>query len=385
LKISNPPARFYIQNNFMHITFLDFDDISNPLLGAGQAITTLEVGKELIKLGHKVTVISARYPKSKDRIENEIHFEHIGIGTKFLRINNLIYNLALVFALKNVKADIIVECFTTPYSTLFSPLFTKIPVIGLPAFFDADRLSKKYHLPLFLIENFGVKFYKYFLAYTKYYEDKMKKLNPKIISKTISEGVSNEYFQIKKQASKHILFLGRFDMNQKGIDLLLLAYKQIEKNTKYPLIIVGKGNDQEKIQELINSLNLNRKVFIKNAAYGKEKEKLLSESICIILPSRSETFSCFALEAMAADTPLVTFDIPGLEWIPNSIAVKAKPFDEKSLAEKILFLCQNETQNKAIGKRSKQFAKNFTWGKMAKEYDSFFQEVIIHERRKNEK
>jgi len=116
----------------LHIIFIDFDDIKNPLLGAGQARATLEVGKRLVQMGHTVTVICSRYPGYRDRVENGLHYRHIGIGTKNIRLNNLWYIFTLPFAVRNLQADIIVECFTAPISTLLSPLFVKIPVIGVP-------------------------------------------------------------------------------------------------------------------------------------------------------------------------------------------------------------------------------------------------------------
>ena len=48
----------------LHIAFLDFDDLRNPLLSGGQARATYEVAYRLVKLGHKVTIICGRYPGS---------------------------------------------------------------------------------------------------------------------------------------------------------------------------------------------------------------------------------------------------------------------------------------------------------------------------------
>lgn len=65
----------------LQIVYLDFDDIKNPLLNAGQARATAEVGKRLALKGHKVTSVCSRYPGAKDRIENGIKYTHIGLGS----------------------------------------------------------------------------------------------------------------------------------------------------------------------------------------------------------------------------------------------------------------------------------------------------------------
>ena len=80
-----------MKNNKTNIAFLDFDDIRNPLLNGGQARATFEVGTRLVKKGHKVTVISSRYPGYKDRKENGIYYKHIGLGTGNIKVNNVFY------------------------------------------------------------------------------------------------------------------------------------------------------------------------------------------------------------------------------------------------------------------------------------------------------
>ena len=115
----------------LHIAFLDFDDLKNPLLSGGQARATYEVGKRLVKLGHTVTIICSRYPGSKDYVGDGIFYKHIGLGSNNIKLNNAVFFLALPFAVANFKADAMIECFTAPISTCFSPLFTKTPVIGI--------------------------------------------------------------------------------------------------------------------------------------------------------------------------------------------------------------------------------------------------------------
>ena len=136
--------------NSLSIAILDFDDVRNPLLGAGQAHATVEVGKRLAAKGHTITVYCAKYPGYKDREENGIAYKHVTPGTNNIRLNNFLYILSIPFIVPTIKADIILECFTAPVSTLLSPLYTKIPVVGIPTSFDAERFSKLYHFPFWM-------------------------------------------------------------------------------------------------------------------------------------------------------------------------------------------------------------------------------------------
>lgn len=363
----------------MNITILDFDDIKNPYLGAGQAKATLEVGKRLAKKGHRITVICSRYPGSCDRREEGIAYKHIGVASKNIKISNMFYILMLPFALRSVKADLIMECFTAPVTTLLSPLFTKIPVVALSTSFEAERFTKLYHLPFDQIEKHGLKFYRYYVALSEFFERKMKKYNPNVVSKVIPEGVGPEFFAIKRKTPKHILFLGRLDMGQKGIDLLLKSYAKIAAKSKYPLVIVGNGPDEKRIAEMIEEMKLSDSVKMVGPAYGEKKAKYLSEALFIAFSSRNETFSCFALEALASGLPLVAFDIPGIAWSGNEVAMKAKAFNTNDYA-RLLLSSQNESKMKLLGRKARNFAKGFTWEFVADEFETFFSYVIEKER-----
>jgi glycogen synthase len=365
----------------MKITFLDFDDIRNPLLGAGQAKATFEVGKRLVKKGHTVNVLCFAYPGSKDRVEEGIAYKHIGFSTKNIRINNALYILLLPFYVSRLKTDIVVECFTAPISTLLSPLWTKLPVVGLPTSYEAERFSKLYHLPFHLVEHFGSKLYKYFMPYTLPFDEKMKKTNPKIISRVIPEGVGDEFFQIKKKSNEFILFIGRFDIGQKGIDLLLHAYAKASKNISYPLVIAGLGPDEAKIRMLIRQLNLEKKVTFMGAAYGELKYDLLSRAVLVAMPSRHEGFSLFSLEALASGNGIAAFDIPGFSWADESVVMKAKNYSVNEYAQ-LLEMTANSSKMKKMQKDARAYALNYSWDNVAQEFEKFFIYILKKESRK---
>lgn len=365
----------------LHIIFLDFDDIRNPLLAAGQAKATLEVGQRFVKKGHTVTIICSRYPGYKDRKEFGMRYKHIGLGSANIRLNNLVYILTLPFTVVRLRADIIIECFTAPISTLFSPLFTRIPVVALPTSFEAERFAKLYHFPTDKIESIGLRVYKYFLPFMQSNLDKMQKVNPKVTYKIVPQGVGEEFFKVKKQKPEFILFLGRLDIGQKGIDLLLNAYKKIEKKITYPLYIAGNGPDEEKTKELINTLDLSRSVKLLGNVQGKVKEDLYAKAAFVAFPSRHEGFSLVSLEALASGNSLVGFNIPSLQFASEPHIYTVKSFDVNAYAKKLLEVSKHNSL--AQEKKSKQFAKQYSWENVTNGMELFLQEIIRKE--KNEK
>lgn len=363
----------------MKIVFLDFDDIKNPLLGAGQARATYEVGFRLAQKGNSVVSLCAKYPGYRDRIEHGIEYRHIGLSTPYIKLNNFLYFFTIPFAVARLQADIIVECFTAPISTLFSPLFTKIPVVALPTVFSADHFSKKYHIPLTWIEALGCRLYRYFMPYIEEDEKKMRSYNPTIISRMIPQGVGDEYFRVKQRAPAYILYLGRIDIAQKGIDLLLRAYAKVADTIGMPLVIAGHGPDEESLQQLIKTLQLENSVTFVGPAYGKTKMKLLSGAHVVAFPSRYDNLPLFSLEALASGLPLVAFSTKEFSWLRPEFSYTAPPFDIDAYGKALLLaVTSDKTKQKKITARN--YAKHFTWDTVATQMNKFFTEIIIKEK-----
>lgn len=357
-----------------HLAILDFDDVKNPLLGAGQAWATHHVGKRLAKRGYEITVLTSKYPGYKDRRENGIRYIHIGLGTKNIKINNAAYFFAVPYHVMRLKVDLIIECFTAPISTMFSPLFTKVPVIGLPSMFNAYEFTKKYHLPFHWIEKLGIKLYKNMIAYSDVDNAKIRSLNRNAKVKIIPQGVDEYYFKLPHHKPKHILFLSRFDIKQKGIDLLLKAYAKIADQTPYPLVIAGHGPDEMKIRSLAGRLGIKEKVIFAGSAYGKKKARLMSNALCVAFPSRHDEMCLWTLEALAAGLPIVCFDLPESKWIADQAVIKVPKFEIDAYSQALLKL-EESNYNSALRIRAKTFARKFSWDYVTQQFDIYLNEV----------
>ena len=136
-------------------------------------------------------------------------------------------------------------------------------------------------------------------------------------SLTISESVipnlidAPKTFRSKK--NNNLLFLGRINPI-KNIDVLVEAYSNLksEYKNKFSLIIVGEAfldyekKYLEKLKTLIKTKQLENKIKFLGPVYGTKKFKIISQSFCLILPSKSENFGNVVLEAMSQKTPVIT-------------------------------------------------------------------------------
>ncbi len=366
----------------MKIAIIDMDNLKNPYWAAGQARATREVGK-ILALKHTVTVYTSKYSGWKDYAEDGIQYNHVGLNFSNPFINNVLFIIAIPFVVRKIQADIVIENFNAPTSVSFSPIFTKIPVIALPTMFNAKEFARKYKLPFHWVEKIGFKFYKYLLPYSEVDSKKARSLNPNIIYKIVHQGVGEEYFKITQKKPKFILFLGRFDIAQKGIDLLLRAYAKVSAKIGYTLVIAGHGPDENKIDNLIKELKVGKFVKIVGPAYGKKKLKLMSEALFVAFPSRHDEMCLWALEALAGGLPLVGFDISESKWLSKDISLKAKPFDINHYAEILLKATDLKVIN-PMRKNARIITRKYTWEKVASEFEKFIKIVLKKEGRKNE-
>ena len=87
----------------LSIVFLDFDDIKNPLLGAGQAKATLEVGKRLVKKGHELLSFLRDIPDIKIELNPGLIISTLELELEIL--NSIISRISFVtsFYHKTIK------------------------------------------------------------------------------------------------------------------------------------------------------------------------------------------------------------------------------------------------------------------------------------------
>ncbi|WP_433630290.1 glycosyltransferase family 4 protein [Halomicrococcus sp. NG-SE-24] len=113
------------------------------------------------------------------------------------------------------------------------------------------------------------------------------------------------------QDSKTILYLGRLGQ-RKNVQCLLRAWKTVEQQyPEYELKIAGTGPAQEELEILASQLGLENVEFL-GFVSEEEKRRLMRESLLFVIPSIIEGYVTTGLEAMAAGTPVVGANAPGI-------------------------------------------------------------------------
>lgn len=171
------------------------------------------------------------------------------------------------------------------------------------------------------------------------------------------------------QDSKVILSVGRYRY-QKGYDLLMYAWGQIQNKKGWKLIIVGEGEDKQKIIELTKKLKIENTVELHlattNIAQYFEKASIYCMS------SRFEGLPMVLLEAQSFGLPIVSFDCDTgpAELIEENITgylVEPENIDELSLKINAMINLDQETYLK-MSECAKENINNFKVSEIIKNW-----------------
>jgi phosphatidyl-myo-inositol alpha-mannosyltransferase len=353
------------------IIFSTYDDRDNPYYGGGGAYAIYEVAKRLLD-EYDVTVITGNYPHAKkEEMIDGIRYKRIGPGSLGPRRSQLLFHMLLPQVIKKEQFDVWIESFTPPISTSRLQVFTKKPVIGLAHMLSSEDMERKYKLPFHILENSGLKKYNYFIVLTEAFKQKIEKVNKTATTFLIPNGVSPVTFApSKSRKEEYILFLGRLEFDQKGLDLLLDAYADIAPQTKAKLILAGSGiaRDAKRIENKIKGLGLQHRVTMTGKVVGAEKEQLMRDASVIAIPSRFETFGMVALEAMSYGKPIVSFDIEGLQWVPARSIIRTKAFDAAQFGQNIFRVLIDQNLQKDMTTAALAAVQDYSWDIITKRY-----------------
>jgi glycosyltransferase involved in cell wall biosynthesis len=142
-------------------------------------------------------------------------------------------------------------------------------------------------------------------------------------------GVSVPSFDSHPQRRDYALWMGRFDIETKGIDLLLRAQAWLAADRRPELRLHGPDwrGGKERAARMVHDLGLEGSVTIGPPVYGSEKWKLLRECGVFLFTSRWDSSSMMALEAAGAGAPLVATDTTfvGRELAENGASILVEP------------------------------------------------------------
>lgn len=315
----------------------------------------------LNRLGHQVTILSVdtrfRFYWRKLGVQCDVH-NNIATYNIFLlpyallfflpkRIKDLFYAWQLELLYKRA-----VQQYGKPdaiYSHYLSNTIKAIP------------LKKKYHIPIVAMEHWSQMAYPKIpnntISTAKYVYSSIDQLI------TVSSALKNNIFQqigcdsivipnmvgkefhylpsnLKKKESIQLITTGRL-IPEKHFDMLIQAIANIS-TPKLQLYIIGNGSEKQKLQKLVEKLQVKDQIQLLGHKSKQEIVTLLQQSDIFVLPSQSETFGVAYIEALACGLPIIATDCGGPRDIvtqKNGLLIPVN--DQQALEQAIVQMSHN--------------------------------------------
>lgn len=132
----------------------------------------------------------------------------------------------------------------------------------------------------------------------------------------------------------------------------------------------------ERLKRLITELKAEEYVELLGYVADKDLPNLYKNSIAFVFPSLSEGFGLPGLEAMQAGALVLASDIPVFREVYKNNVAYFDPLSVESIAETMKKALDLAPDRKAeIIKNAKDFAKRYSWAKMAKETLKIYEEA----------
>lgn len=190
----------------------------------------------------------------------------------------------------------------------------KAKVVLIPhGCYDQTLLKYNWFLKKIVIyfERFVFKKIFFFQAFTKLDKKNISKVFNKHKIKIVPIPIEIEKKKFKVVKQNYFSYVGRYDIETKGIDLLIEAYKLVPESLRIPIIMHGtngKNTDINDVKNLVRDKNMEKYFKIKGPIYGEKKIKFQSSSLMSIQLSRWDAFSLSVWETISLNVPCLISD-----------------------------------------------------------------------------
>lgn len=357
-------------------------------LGEAGSIHTIRWVNSLSEKGIEVILVSLKGNfDNVEKISKKVKVIYLPFGTKLGYYLN-------VFALKKIiskeKPDLINAHYASGYGTLgrlsgFNKKLLNVWGSDVYDFPNESKLKKR------IIEK-NLKNYTA-IASTSYCmaEETKKYLENKSKEIFITPfGVDTEKFKnlnIEKKENEITIGIVKTLTEKYGIEYLIKAIKElenildIENYKKIRLLIYGKGELKNKLEDLTKELQIEDKVIFKGYISNEDVPKALNEMDIFVVPSilDSESFGVAAVEAMACEIPVIASSVGGLKEVivDKETGYLLPKKDHKEIAKYLKKLILDKNLRISLGKNGrKRVLENYDWNSNVDYMIKIYREIV---------
>jgi glycosyltransferase involved in cell wall biosynthesis len=209
-------------------------------------------------------------------------------------------------------------------------------------------------------------------------------------STVISNGLDTEKFSPRQDhddnvearyalpAGPRILFVGRLAKDKK-IDLLIEAITRVNLSQNAHLLLVGRGDDRERLEALTASLGMQERIHFLGFVPDEDLPSIYRHSNIFAIASTVEVQSIPTLEAAATGLPIVAVDAAALPELVhnNQNGFLVSPGDPKDFAEAIQKILDNQEKIPDFARASLAIGHQHSEVETFHAYETLYRELSL--------
>ncbi len=360
----------------------------------GSGIVATELGMSLAKKGYEVHFISSELPARLDMTDPNIFFHKVNVQTYPL-FKHQPFDIALSSTIYQVvklyKLDILHAHYAIPYA--YAAFFAKqmlkeensdIPLVttlhGTDITLVGQHPSYKHAVEFSINQSDAITSVSESLK-----KDTLQFFNIKKEIQVITNFIDNSVF-IKKSDCERKQFADSDEKilihvsnlrPVKRVEEVLEIFKNVQKKINSKLVIIGEGPDMEKVNQFLEE---NPDLINKVRLLGKVNDlyRILQLSDVFLLPSEQESFGLAALEAMAAETPVISSNAGGIPEvnIQGETGFLAEIGNVEAMSNYTIKLLSDEKLLAQLKKNAKEQALRFDLKNILPIYEKMYETTL---------
>lgn len=362
----------------MRVLHCIYDDPQNPWVAGGGAHRVREIYR---RLAGRVdaTVASGNYPGARNEVVDGVRYRRLGAPGPYAW-SRWSYARAATALLARREYDAALFDFSV-YTPIRLPKNAPAGLVVhmLHGTTAADRFGRVLGTAVTRAEARGLRQARWISTTSRWMETQLRGIVHASTRITlVGSGVPDEFARVERNEGGYLLYYGRFDLFQKGIDTALDAFARIAAaRPRVRLVLAGRGKDEARVRELAAGLGLGDRVEVRANASRAEVLELMGGALALLMPSRLEGLPMVPAEAMAAGVPVVAADVAAVSEVvsPPDGGVLVPPDDAEALAAAALALVDDPARRARVSASARQSAKRFSWDAVADDHLRFLEQI----------
>jgi len=372
----------------------------------GVVTASLEVARNLRKKGHSVIMIAPRLPESgPESVEGfPVHYVtsyevYVYPGMR----GTLPWSRTVETLLKREKIDIVQATgpWLLNYAAMRAARRHGIPVVQT---FHTMLLERSYiryfthgDLLVPVLQKMG---WRYFSIYmnksdvvtgpSRYTTDELRSAYPSLRVEYIPNGIDVDriaganpdrqetFDRYPDLTDRCVVFIGRLG-EEKNVSLLIDSMKRVNRiDPSIRLLLIGEGPGRRDYERQVQELGLTQAVrFLGRIPH----EDLLTRGLlhhvrANVTASVTESFGMTVIEAMAAGTPSVVPDVPGISELTTDTGLTFKRDDHDELAREIIRISTDDALRHTLSSSCLERASHFDGEKVSDQFIELYEELL---------